>query len=164
MIERQIDAVVTVGAGDKMFWGRLAAYFARVPVIASALHSTGWPDGIGRLNRWLTPITDAFIAVADTHGQFLIDQERLPPEKVFVIPNGVDTSRFVPVFRGPSERSQHRRSPHGGAPLLHRRGAASGKKPRAFLEDRRADSAATRSHRRVRHCRRWPSAGSAGDV
>lgn len=102
MIERQIDAVVTVGAGDKMFWGRLAAYFARVPVIASALHSTGWPDGIGRLNRWLTPITDAFIAVADTHGQFLIDQERLPPEKVFVIPNGVDTSRFVPVFRGPS--------------------------------------------------------------
>src|SRR5688572_30438237 len=27
------DAVITVGAGDKMFWGRLAAKLARVPVI-----------------------------------------------------------------------------------------------------------------------------------
>ena len=61
---RRIDALITVGAGDKMFWGRLAAWRAGVPVVASALHSTGWPDGVGRLNRLLTPITDAFIAVA----------------------------------------------------------------------------------------------------
>ncbi len=64
MRRRKIDAVVTVGAGDKMFWGRLAAKLAGVPVICSALHSTGWPDGVGRLNRWLTPITDGFIGVA----------------------------------------------------------------------------------------------------
>ena len=61
---RQIDVLVTVGAGDKMFWGRLAAWRARLPVTLSALHSTGWPDGVGKLNRLLTPITDAFIAVA----------------------------------------------------------------------------------------------------
>jgi hypothetical protein len=37
--QRRIDAVVTVGTGgDKMFWGRLAAYRAGVPVILSALH------------------------------------------------------------------------------------------------------------------------------
>jgi glycosyltransferase involved in cell wall biosynthesis len=95
--ERQIDAVITVGAGDKMFWGRLAARRDRVPVVLSALHSTGWPDGIGRLNRRLTPITDGFIAVAPSHGRFLIDKERLPAGKVFVIPNGVDTKRFAPV-------------------------------------------------------------------
>jgi len=89
--ERQIDAVVTVGAGDKMFWGRLAARRVGVPVILSALHSTGWPDGVGRLNRLLTPITDGFIAVADSHGAFMIAEERFPAEKVFVIPNGVDT-------------------------------------------------------------------------
>ncbi len=41
------DAIVTVGAGDKMFWGRLAARLAGVRVICSALHSTGWPDGVG---------------------------------------------------------------------------------------------------------------------
>ena len=31
---RRIDAIVTVGAGDKMFWGRLAARMAGVPVVA----------------------------------------------------------------------------------------------------------------------------------
>lgn len=93
---RAIDAVVTVGAGDKMFWGRLAARAARVPVVACALHSTGWPDEVGRLNRLLTPLTDAFIAVAPSHGRFLVEVERLPRRKVTVIPNGVDVRRFAP--------------------------------------------------------------------
>jgi glycosyltransferase involved in cell wall biosynthesis len=93
---RQTDAVITVGAGDKMFWGRLAAKRIGVPVIISALHSTGWPDGVGRLNRLLTPITDAFIAVAPSHGRYLIEHERFLAEKVAVVPNGVDTDRFAP--------------------------------------------------------------------
>jgi glycosyltransferase involved in cell wall biosynthesis len=94
---RHIDAVITVGAGDKMFWGRLAARRVGVPVILSALHSTGWPDGVSRLNRMLTPITDAFIAVAPSHGRFLIERQRFPENQVAVIPNGVDTQRFAPV-------------------------------------------------------------------
>ncbi|MEM9410734.1 MAG: glycosyltransferase [Planctomycetota bacterium] len=92
--ENEIDAVVTVGAGDKMFWGRLAARYSKVPVILSALHSTGWPDGVGRLNRLLTGITTGFIAVAKPHGEHLIKYEGFPEDKVFVIPNGIDTSRF----------------------------------------------------------------------
>jgi len=94
--KEKFDAVISVGAGDKMFWGRLAARFASVPVICSALHSTGWPDGVGRMNRWLTRITDAFIAVAKPHGQFLVNFEKFPVSKVAVIPNGVDTNRFHP--------------------------------------------------------------------
>lgn len=90
----KIDAVITVGAGDKMFWGRLAARRAKVPVILSALHSTGWPDGVGRLNRMLTGITDGFIAVAKDHARYQIEQERFPENKVFMIPNGIDTDRF----------------------------------------------------------------------
>ena len=93
---RRIDAVVTVGAGDKMFWGRLAARLAGVPVVAAALHSTGWPDGVGRLNRLLTPLTDAFIGVAAAHGRHLVKQERFPAERVYVIPNGIDVNRFRP--------------------------------------------------------------------
>ena len=51
---RHIDAVVTVGTGgDKMFWGRSAARLAGVPVICSALHSTGLPDRVEWLNRRL---------------------------------------------------------------------------------------------------------------
>jgi glycosyltransferase involved in cell wall biosynthesis len=88
--------VITVGAGDKMFWGRLAAKLAGVPVVASALHSTGWPDGVGRLNRMLTRWTDAFIGVADAHAQHLVTNERFPAEKVHTIYNGVDCERFAP--------------------------------------------------------------------
>jgi len=94
---RQIDAVVTVGAGDKMFWGRLAAKVAGVPVICSALHSTGWPDGVGRMNRWLTPLTDGFIAVASHHGDHLIQHERFPADRVHIIRNGIDCQRFAPA-------------------------------------------------------------------
>jgi glycosyltransferase involved in cell wall biosynthesis len=93
---QRYDAVVTVGAGDKMFWGRLAARRVGLPVVVSALHSTGWPDVVTRLNRLLTPITDAFVGVAASHGRFLIEKERFPEHKVHVIPNGVDTERFRP--------------------------------------------------------------------
>jgi glycosyltransferase involved in cell wall biosynthesis len=92
----QADAVITVGAGDKMFWGRIAAHLADVPVVASALHSTGWPDGVGRLNRLLTRWTDAFIGVADAHADHLVRNERFPAEKVNTIYNGVDCDRFAP--------------------------------------------------------------------
>ena len=94
-IEQNVDALITIGAGDKMFWGRLAAKRAKVPVILSALHSTGWPDGVGRLNRMLTRITDGFIAVAQQHAEYQVEQEKFPKEKVFLIPNGIDTDKFV---------------------------------------------------------------------
>jgi len=100
------DAVITVGAGDKMFWGRLAAKLAGVPVICSALHSTGWPDGVSKLNRLLTRITDGFIACANHHAQHLIKKEGFPQAKVFMIPNGVDTHRFQP---NPTQRTKLRR-------------------------------------------------------
>lgn len=94
---RGIQAVVIYGAGDKMFWGRIAARLARVPVVVSSLHCTGWPDAVGRLNRLLTPLTDAFVGVARSHGRFLIEHERFPADRVKVIPNGVDTERFRPL-------------------------------------------------------------------
>lgn len=93
--DQQLDAVITVGAGDKMFWGRVGAKSAQLPVILSALHSTGWPDGIGRMNRMLTGITDGFIACADSHATYLRENENLPDSKVFMIPNGIDTETFV---------------------------------------------------------------------
>jgi glycosyltransferase involved in cell wall biosynthesis len=95
--KRKIDAVVTVGTGgDKMFWGRLAARLAGVPVICSALHSTGLPDRVEFANRLLAPITDAFIGVAEPHGKYLAEHEGCPAEKICIIPNGVDVEKFHP--------------------------------------------------------------------
>lgn len=103
---RQIDAVVTVGTGgDRMFWGRLAGWLAGVPVICSALHSTGLPDHVEFFNRLLTPLTDTFIAVAEPHGRYLAEHEGCPAARVRVIPNGVDTERFRPREPDPSLRA-----------------------------------------------------------
>jgi glycosyltransferase involved in cell wall biosynthesis len=105
MQRRRIDAVVTVGTGgDKMFWGRLAAWLSGVPVICSALHSTGLPDHVEFPNRLLAPLTDAFIAVAEPHGRYLSEHEGCPAGKVVVIPNGIDAERFHP--RPPSQQLQ----------------------------------------------------------
>lgn len=94
---RRIDAVVTVGTGgDKMFWGRLAGRLAGVPVICSALHSTGLPDRVELPNRLLAPITDAFIGVAEPHARYLVEHEGCPAARVRVIPNGIDVDRFCP--------------------------------------------------------------------
>jgi glycosyltransferase involved in cell wall biosynthesis len=80
-----------------MFWGRLAARRAKVPVVISALHSTGWPDGINWLNRRLTPLTDAFVAVAQPHARHLVEIENLPAKRVCIIPNGVDIEKYRPL-------------------------------------------------------------------
>jgi glycosyltransferase involved in cell wall biosynthesis len=101
--ERRTDAVVTVGTGgDKMFWGRLAGWLAGVPVICSALHSTGLPDHVELPNRLLAPLTDAFIAVAEAHGRYLAEHEGCSPKKIHVIPNGADLERFHPRWPNPA--------------------------------------------------------------
>ena len=92
---RRIDAVVTIGTGgDRMFWGRLAAWRADVPVILSALHATGYPMQVEHANRMLSPITDGFIGCASTHSRFLVSGEGCPQDKVFTVWNGVDVERF----------------------------------------------------------------------
>lgn len=113
---RRIDAVVTVGTGgDKMFWGRLAGWLARVPVLCSALHSTGLPDHVELPNRLLAPITDAFIAVAEAHGRYLVEHEGCPAAKVRVIPNGVDVDRFC--LRQPNPALRRELGLPEGAPV-----------------------------------------------
>jgi glycosyltransferase involved in cell wall biosynthesis len=113
---RQIDAVVTVGTGDKMFWGRLAGWLAGVPVICSALHSTGLPDRVEMLNRLLAPLTDAFIGVAETHGRYLSEHEGCTASKVRFIPNGVDVEKFHP--RWPVQPLQRELSLTPGSPVV----------------------------------------------
>ena len=140
MRRQRIDAVVTVGAGDKMFWGRLAARLAGVPVIASALHSTGWPDRVQFANRLLAPITDAFIAVAEPHGRYLAAHEGCTAAKIQVIPNGVDVKRFRP--RPPNETLRKELGLPADAPVVGHRGrTAAGKEPPAVSEGRRARAA-----------------------
>ncbi len=105
MRTRRVDGVVTVGTGgDKMFWGRLAAWRAGVPAVCCALHSSGLPDRVEWPNRLLAPITDAFIAVAENHRRYLAEHEGCPADSIRVIPNGVDVEKFHPRWASPSLR------------------------------------------------------------
>jgi glycosyltransferase involved in cell wall biosynthesis len=114
LVQRRIDAVVTVGTGgDKMFWGRLAGRLAGVPVICSALHSTGLPDHVELPNRLLAPITDAFIAVAEPHAMYLAEHEGCPAKNIRVVPNGVDVERFHPRWPNEALRRQWNLDPSG---------------------------------------------------
>ncbi|NNE43034.1 MAG: glycosyltransferase, partial [Gemmatimonadetes bacterium] len=78
--------------------GRLAAVLQRVPVRILAEHSTGERDmtaGRHRINRWLNARTSAWIAVA--HGQvpYLVETKRIPPDRIHVIPNGIDVDAIA---------------------------------------------------------------------
>ena len=97
MARRRIDAVVTVGtAATRCSGAGWPPGWAGVPVVCSALHSTGLPDHVEWPNRLLAPLTDAFIAVAEPHGRYLAEHEGCPAAKVRVIPNGVDVEKFHP--------------------------------------------------------------------
>lgn len=103
----KIRVVCTVGSGDKLFWGRLAGWLARVDGIVATLHKTRSADGrpvVEPLNRLLTPITDAYVAVARGAAEYLVTEEGLPREKVHVIYNGVDLERFSGDGRADARR------------------------------------------------------------
>jgi len=109
----KVDVVCTVGSGgDRMFWGRLAAWMAGVPGIVASLHSMGGPCRIERLNRMLTGVTDAFVAVAGKHKDFLVREEGCPARRTTVIYNGVDSERWSEA-RPDAELASRLGLPHG---------------------------------------------------
>jgi glycosyltransferase involved in cell wall biosynthesis len=80
------------------------------------LHSTGLPDHVEFSNRLLSPLTDAFIAVAESHGCYLAAHEGCPAKKICVIPNGVDVERFHP--RWPDRALQQELGLDAKAPVV----------------------------------------------
>ncbi len=79
--------------------GRIAARLAGVPVVVKTLHNMGWWKGRRQLlaDRLLARRTARVICVSEYQRQAVLQQERLAPERVVTIPNGVDISRFGPA-------------------------------------------------------------------
>lgn len=66
---RRIDAVVTIGtARDGLFWGWLAARWARLPVVCAALHGAAPAWRGGWLNRILARLTDRCVTLSQLRG------------------------------------------------------------------------------------------------
>lgn len=88
-----------------MFWSSLfaspIAWMLRAPVIVETLHGTeGWRKGWRAnwiVDRATTRFVSHYIAVCDSDARFLIEKKRVPANKVTIIPNGVDLSRFANI-------------------------------------------------------------------
>ncbi|HIE52686.1 MAG TPA: glycosyltransferase [Armatimonadetes bacterium] len=82
-----------------LFYGPLAAWRARTPVVVHTQHSKLRPENekLRRLTRWLSRRVSHFISDAGDVTQDLVAQLGVPPEKVSTIPNGVDLEAFAPL-------------------------------------------------------------------
>lgn len=78
--------------------GRTASLVAGVPVRVATLHNLydWWPRWAHRMNRLLARRTDAITCVSDSVRTFMAQRERIPPERMSTILNGVDETRFRP--------------------------------------------------------------------
>lgn len=98
--KEQVDIVHThLFSADS--YGRLAAWLAGVPGRFSTRHNTSqWAGSFRpRLARALSRISTAVIACGAEVGQFLKEHEGVPPNKIVVIPNGINLRRFAHIDR-----------------------------------------------------------------
>ena len=89
----RVDALHLHGYGAALF-GRLAGWLTRTPVIVHQHDSSVRAPWYGRwLDRWLSPLTSQAIAVSDAVKTFCVRERGLAPERVTVLPNGVQPAK-----------------------------------------------------------------------
>ncbi|HEY4440239.1 MAG TPA: glycosyltransferase [Candidatus Elarobacter sp.] len=83
------------------YWGRIAALASGVPTIVHTEHNSefGAPRAFRPLNRLLLPRTDAVVAFSPTQRDRLCADERIPRDRVAVIPNGLALASPDPAAR-----------------------------------------------------------------
>lgn len=75
-------------------WGRLAAWFAGIPVIITEHNVDVWKKGIHKIiDKILSPLASKIITVSDEVRKFYINWG-LPSEKLVTVYNGVDVNLF----------------------------------------------------------------------
>lgn len=79
------------------FYGALAGMLTRCPVI-NTKHGRNYPTEKKKvwLNRFATLLSNKVVAVSQDAADVCIEIEKIPPSKVHVILNGVDTRLFCP--------------------------------------------------------------------
>ena len=91
----------------------IGARLARVPVVIHSEHGRDLSDldGMRRARlvarRLLAPFIDTHVAVSADLRRWLIEHVHVRPDKVRVVPNGVDDTRFKPLAERESLRRQH---------------------------------------------------------
>ncbi len=81
-------------------WGRFAAILAQAPIIISTEHNINLDEGWlkKRIKQTFAVFTKKIIAVSAGARDYAIKADKIKPEKIVVIYNGIDLSKFK--FRG----------------------------------------------------------------
>ena len=106
--KEKIDLVYTLPHPNSVIFASLARRLGHVKRVVVSIHGTGGPMGGRMVRGYLKPFfggVDRFIAVAEEHKRYLIESEDIPPDKIVVIHNGVDTVRFHPGSAGEDLRT-----------------------------------------------------------
>jgi glycosyltransferase involved in cell wall biosynthesis len=83
-------------------YGRVAAFFARIPVVITSVHGNYRKDLRPErriANRILSRVTDKIVAVSESIKEDIIRYDKIDPSKILVIHNGVDILKFAPDGR-----------------------------------------------------------------
>ena len=94
----RVDVLFMVNQPLVQFWGTWCAWLAGVQVRLAAIRSTG---KINRIHRrlWINWITFPFVtrvtSLSQTHKAYLIEHERIRPQLLEIVTNGVDLARFT---------------------------------------------------------------------
>lgn len=96
--QERVDVLYMINQPMTQFWGTLCGRLARVPGLISSIHSTGKITRIRR-RQWINHLTfhvvDRITAVSETHKAYLVNREGIDPDKIEVIPNGIEVDRFA---------------------------------------------------------------------
>jgi glycosyltransferase involved in cell wall biosynthesis len=98
--------VLNTHAFSAGFWGRMAAAWARTPVVIATVHAeAGWQNPVKHFvgAQLMRPLTSHTVAVSETVRTSLLLKHRLDRNTVSVIPNGIPLEKFQrPVVERPA--------------------------------------------------------------
>ncbi len=99
LAKERIELIYSFLHPNTVIFSSLAKRSGKVRAWIVSVHATGTPEG-GKLIKWyLKPWlgkADRFIAVADSHRDYLVSREGVPRDRITVIHNGVDVSEYRP--------------------------------------------------------------------
>ena len=78
-------------------WAGLAAHFAGVPLVVKTEHNINLDEGGFKIliKHWTAFVFKIMIAISPAVRDWMIERERMPAEKIKVIYNGIEVSRFA---------------------------------------------------------------------
>jgi glycosyltransferase involved in cell wall biosynthesis len=93
-LKGRVDAVLTVGSSEPMWWGCVAGRWARIPVVLSLLDPHERPVPLVWPNRLVVQWSDGLIVDRHEQRQHLVKRQGLEAAAIHIIPPGIDTCRF----------------------------------------------------------------------